>query len=488
VEHRTEEDAVNEIIDGFQKMSEREIVIAPWLVYQGEGRLSSELRKEMEKSAYELSIFERNAKVFWIPSLDVTPAFLQRAFFETLLSTAAYLSYMRLGTLIVTEEMVLVAERLVKKYIDEFGSSLLLAIYSRVMAYLNTQLLRYYGRVEENIFLTGKWHRPWINYTIDNELENGLRYKYYQIVEENGTSFVQLTPEGEKLHESCRRDLDICGFIRQREQLIRASNFTNMDDYESIVHHMNPELHNMRRHLIQWSGIHSGMKVLELGCGSGALTLDDGLYLAVGESGSIIATDPSRGMLERAKLKLSRFDADNVKFQQAFAESIPFPDSTFDAVIGMLFLQFTDIPAALEEIRRVTKDSGIFTTLMVLEVPRNDAFLAEWFEPIFKKGLQADSSVKLPNAEVLPAIAGKYLQDCSFRVQVWPSTLEDVESAVKFLVEAGTMAELSELPLQARSVLFQELIERGYAVREKYGPDNLLLRQPAQWFKGTVRK
>ncbi|QQE79820.1 class I SAM-dependent methyltransferase [Alicyclobacillus sp. SO9] len=486
---RIQEDAVSVVQSGFEKMIEQQVVIAPWLaVSHGEKRISDNQKRRLRQFAQELSLSDEEVKVLWLDSRPLNPVTRERAYYETLLSTAAYLSYMRLGTLVVTDEMISVSNSLLRQYLHENGGSALTSVYGRVMTYLNAQVLRYYGRLQEDIFISGQWHRPWIDHPIDSELETALQYELVQRVQSDGQTYIELTNQGEELYQACRDDLQKCGYIQQSEQLMRIANFTSMDDYEQMMERAMADIQIHRNTLVQSSDIKPSMKVLELGCGAGALTFKGGLFQTVGTNGQLIATDPAPGMLERARNRQSSYGAENVQFQQAAAEKIPFSGSTFDAVIGMFFLQFTNVPQALKEITRVLRPNGTFTTLVGLGYSHQEEFLKEWFEPLSTKGLTAESSVNLPDENLLPSIAGEYFSTYDCETQEWLFDFSQIEDVVKFNVQAGAMADLNGLPWAARNELFEELIERGYKIKAKYGADAMKHVHKVQLFKGTVTK
>ena len=103
-----------------------------------------------------------------------------------------------------------------------------------------------------------------------------------------------------------------------------------------------------------FSNLHlkSGMKVLELGAGNGALWSQNIDKVPAGVN--IILSDISEGMLTDAKNGID----DKPEFQYAVidAQKIPFADDTFDLVIANHMLFYcNDISKALSEIRRVLK-------------------------------------------------------------------------------------------------------------------------------------
>ncbi len=113
--------------------------------------------------------------------------------------------------------------------------------------------------------------------------------------------------------------------------------------------------------LIKRSGIREGMRVLEVGCGSGAFT--DHISRAVGNKGEVFAFDIQPEMLEQLKKKLMRFenrDIRNVSIVMGDACKMPFKDSYFDLISMVAVLQeIPDTKKALLEVKRVLKPQGI---------------------------------------------------------------------------------------------------------------------------------
>lgn len=88
--------------------------------------------------------------------------------------------------------------------------------------------------------------------------------------------------------------------------------------------------------------------VLEIGAG-------DGVNLSYYHADAqVIATEPDAEALE-----LITDYEDNVILAQVSAEELPFPDASFDAVVGTLvFCTIPDAARALREVRRVLKPGG----------------------------------------------------------------------------------------------------------------------------------
>lgn len=105
-----------------------------------------------------------------------------------------------------------------------------------------------------------------------------------------------------------------------------------------------------------------GMKILELGCGDGALWTEniDKLPAKV----QVVVSDKSEGMLRDAKRAISAFVDDEegiFTFRAIDCQDIPYPDGTFDLVIANHVLFYCeDIAKACKEIERVLAPGGRF--------------------------------------------------------------------------------------------------------------------------------
>jgi SAM-dependent methyltransferase len=100
------------------------------------------------------------------------------------------------------------------------------------------------------------------------------------------------------------------------------------------------------------AGVRSGQRVLDVGCGPGALTRE--LVARVGAE-NVAAADPSEPSVAAMR---ERFPGVDVR--HAPAEDLPFADDEFDAAIAQLVVHFmTDPIAGLVEMRRVTRPDGV---------------------------------------------------------------------------------------------------------------------------------
>lgn len=96
----------------------------------------------------------------------------------------------------------------------------------------------------------------------------------------------------------------------------------------------------------------AGQRVLDVACGTGVLGRE--ARARVGSSGFVAGLDPDAGMLAVAQ-KLGP----GIEWRQGVAESLPWPDRSFDAVVSQFGLMFfTDRVQALREMLRVLQPGG----------------------------------------------------------------------------------------------------------------------------------
>ncbi len=101
-----------------------------------------------------------------------------------------------------------------------------------------------------------------------------------------------------------------------------------------------------------------GDRVLDVGCGPGRLALV--FAERVGSSGSVDGIDAAVEMINRASSQ-ARKRGVAASFQVAFAQDLPFPDASFDAVACTLALHHVaedDQRTAVEEMYRVLRPTG----------------------------------------------------------------------------------------------------------------------------------
>ena len=102
--------------------------------------------------------------------------------------------------------------------------------------------------------------------------------------------------------------------------------------------------------------LRAGLRLLDVGCGPGALTLDLARHVPNGE---IVALDRAEDVLDEARRTL-RESATPVRVMSGDVYQLPFPDGSFDIVHAHQVLQhISDPSSALGEMRRVCAPGGL---------------------------------------------------------------------------------------------------------------------------------
>ena len=108
---------------------------------------------------------------------------------------------------------------------------------------------------------------------------------------------------------------------------------------------------DLARAFIAAADVRPGQRVLDVGCGPGALTSELAALLGAEH---VSAVDPSAPAAAACRRRLP-----GVHVEVAPAESLPFGDNAFDHTLAPLVLNFmTDPPAGVREMQRVTRRGG----------------------------------------------------------------------------------------------------------------------------------
>lgn len=110
-----------------------------------------------------------------------------------------------------------------------------------------------------------------------------------------------------------------------------------------------------KRRLIQLANIRPNMNVLDLGCGTGTLTL---MLKRAHSDANVTGMDGDEDVLKIARDKSRGAD---IQWDKGLASSLPYPDSTFDRVVTSLVIHHLvtdDKRRAFREVFRVLKPKG----------------------------------------------------------------------------------------------------------------------------------
>jgi demethylmenaquinone methyltransferase/2-methoxy-6-polyprenyl-1,4-benzoquinol methylase len=133
--------------------------------------------------------------------------------------------------------------------------------------------------------------------------------------------------------------------------------------------------HRWRERAADLARVGPGSRALDVATGTGDLAI-----ALARRGGEVVGTDFSEGMLARARAK-----APEVRWEEANALALPYPDGSFDAAtVGFGARNFSDLSRGLGEMARVVRPGG---RVVVLEIttptrPPLSVFFSLWFDRI----------------------------------------------------------------------------------------------------------
>ena len=132
-----------------------------------------------------------------------------------------------------------------------------------------------------------------------------------------------------------------------------------------------------RRDALVRAGLKPGMKVLDVGVGTGLVAAQ--ACVLTGDPARVTGVDPSPGMMAASKLPKA------MAMVEGRAESLPFPDNHFDFLsMGYALRHIGDLSVAFAEFERVLKPGG---RLCILEITQAQKPLGRWLLKIYMRGV-----------------------------------------------------------------------------------------------------
>ena len=132
-----------------------------------------------------------------------------------------------------------------------------------------------------------------------------------------------------------------------------------------------------RRQALVRGGLKIGMKVLDVGVGTGLLAAQ--ACILAGDAALVTGVDPSPGMMAAAKLP------GTMVLIEGRAESLPFPDNHFDFLsMGYALRHISDLGVAFAEFERVLKPGG---RLCLLEITPAQNGFGRWLLKTYMRGV-----------------------------------------------------------------------------------------------------
>lgn len=420
-----------------------------------------------------------------------TPALMERCVVDASVSTAIWRSHHRTGSVRIGPDDVLDAARLLERWLQSRGVAALYRVYVAVAEYDFLQPLVLHKRLRESDFLSGARHYPYLPESLDTHLLLSMALDMVRLRQVRGDRVIQLTRLGVERYREVRDALEASGYFDQRVTLSAVFQFERMEDWDALCAAVWPDVDALRRRYLAWLNVPPDARLLEVGCGAGALTLDTGLATHLERGGHLTAAHASPGMLEQARRKYEAMGRPgHVDLVQAPADDLPFPDGWFDLALGTALIHFADPLRVLSEMRRAVRPGGIVSVFQTVQADLWRPFFVEWFEPVFEliarhRGM--DVRDYLPSVDRLTnwfqsvGLCDLEMDVCTLR---W--VFDDAERVVQHLVRGVRFfqTELAHLPWDDQVTLVRELVDRGRDVCRKFPLAQRTLEMPTVMVRG----
>jgi SAM-dependent methyltransferase len=160
-------------------------------------------------------------------------------------------------------------------------------------------------------------------------------------------------------------------------------------------------LEHLTEDVLQRAGLVHGMRVLDIGCGVGDVSLLAARM--VGQGGSVLGVDRVSSSVETARRRVASLGVTNVRFAEADVASFE-ADGKFDAIVGRLVLLYLRDPATvLRRLSRHLRPGGIiafqeYDMSQTSQVPPSELFMKtrQWLLDAFSAGgAELDMGTKL---------------------------------------------------------------------------------------------
>ncbi len=205
--------------------------------------------------------------------------------------------------------------------------------------------------------------------------------------------------------------------------------------------------------------IQPGMKVLELGCGTGISWKDAKRWLPDGAS--LLLTDFSEGMLETARTNVPV--QSNIAFAQVDIQQIPCKDDSFDLVIANAMLYHVpDLDKAISEVARVLKPDGRFICSTT-----GDNGMHQWFQQVLGTGESPAMPFSLQNGGVQ---LEKHFVRADMRMREDGLAVTDVNDLAAYVRSTVSFGYIREWPIdELISLLSTQAADGVIRIPKEYG-------------------
>ena len=208
--------------------------------------------------------------------------------------------------------------------------------------------------------------------------------------------------------------------------------------------------------------IEDGMKVLELGCGTGDMWKNRESLIA--KCSELVISDFSEGMVATAREKIGTFD--NISYKIIDIQDIPYEDESFDVVIAnMMLYHVPDIDRGLGEVWRVLRNGGCFYCATY-----GEHGIVEYLSRILSSYGFADKTDKNFTLQNGQEILNRRFGNVKKAEYADSLAVTDMDDMADYIYSLSGMTSLNAVPRQEiRDILLKNTVNGVLNVPKEYG-------------------
>ncbi|HUR99843.1 MAG TPA: class I SAM-dependent methyltransferase [Pyrinomonadaceae bacterium] len=203
--------------------------------------------------------------------------------------------------------------------------------------------------------------------------------------------------KGRKSHGLLASAQKFAGMMPAEKMKVFEPHAANGDaSYDAVAELYDAAFEDIRVRRDEWNWVnehlpHGDIKVLDIGCGNGAL-----LNALSGRIESGVGADESKNIIDRARARNSAIS--NLKFEVIEGPVLPFGDASFDVVISMMSFRYLDWDPLLSEIKRVMKPGGKLLIVDMVTVPVKTSEYPRLLRDKFRTALDQKKNARFNSA------------------------------------------------------------------------------------------
>lgn len=214
--------------------------------------------------------------------------------------------------------------------------------------------------------------------------------------------------------------------------------------------------------IISYYQITEGMRILELGCGTGDMWKSN--LSLINRCSELVLTDISEGMLATAQNQIGSLH--NVTYQIVDIQDIPFESNSFDIVIAnMMLYHVPDLKKGLSEVKRVLKKGGSFYCATFGEHGIIE-YIVDLLKP-YGAEAQGNKNFTLQNGK---QILEQYFSSIEMKEYIDSLEVTNIEDMLDYLSSLTSMTNISKINRNIiKKVLEENMVDGVLKVPKEYG-------------------